>query len=194
MHHITKDYQTIPGVPLKLHENRMFTVLFNGYYHYVEFNNELRGAVMVPRFSNGDFLLVNLRRAPAIGASLEFPRGGINSNETLEFGAVREVLEETGFDLPENAATFIGKFGADTATLNGLQNAFLVTIPDSVQPGDYDQKEINWPVRISEADFLQKIRGGEIVDGITLAAWSLYQTYESGLDKTSKSETLGLEV
>lgn len=172
-----KDYTTEKGTPICLHENKIFSVFFNGYYHYVEFNNALRGAVMIPRFPNGDLLLVNLRRAPVVGQSLEFPRGGVNKDETLEQGAIREIKEETGFEVFESAATCIGRFGADTATLNGFQSVFLVDIPENAEPGEYDHDEINWPVRISEKQLSQKIRSGEIVDGISMAAWTLYQAH-----------------
>jgi 8-oxo-dGTP pyrophosphatase MutT (NUDIX family) len=173
-HDINKTYSTEKGVPIKLHENKMFTVLFNGYYHYLEFNKYGRGVVMVPTFSNGDLLLVRLRRAPNIGFSVEFPRGGVEAHETLEGAAARELSEETGFEVPLSAVTFLGKLGPDTATLNGLSDVFSVRIHDDALQGQYDTEEIDKPFRVSAAAWTQMIRDGVIVDGTSLAAWAMH--------------------
>jgi 8-oxo-dGTP pyrophosphatase MutT (NUDIX family) len=173
-HNINKTYTTEKGVPVKLHENRMFTVFFNGYYHYLEGNTYARGVVMVPWFSNGDLLLVRLRRAPAIGFSVEFPRGGVSPEETLIGAAARELSEETGFTVSEECVHFLGKLGPDTATLNGLSDVFSVQIPDSSLQGNYDTEEIDKPFRVSQKTWIQMICDGTIVDGQSLAAWAMF--------------------
>lgn len=74
-HHILKTYKTEKGIPICLHENKFFKMMFNGYFHYLDNVRFGNAVATVPMFENGDLLMVRLRRAPEIGYSLEFPRG-----------------------------------------------------------------------------------------------------------------------
>lgn len=172
-HHILKKYNTEKGVPICLHENKFFKMMFNGYFHYLDsiyFNESI---ATVPMFENGDLLMVRLRRAPKIGFSLEFPRGGVEINETTAQATIRELSEETGYQVNLNQIIYVGKIGPDTATINAVTEVFKVIIPNDAFQGNYDTEEIDIPVRISLEDFKNKVRAGEIVDGITLASWAL---------------------
>lgn len=173
MHHIAKDYSTEKGLPLKLHENKFFSVIYNGYYHYVEYNKVGGGAVVIPRFDNGDLLLVRLRRAPVFGFSLEFPRGGVNIGESLKAGALRELSEESGYSLDTDAAHFLGTIGPDTATLNSANHVFLVDIPAGAVQGAYDTEEIEKTLRVSMVGLKQLVKDNSIQDGQTLAALAM---------------------
>lgn len=172
-HHVLKTYSTEKGVPVCLHENKFFRMMFNGYFHYLDPVRYGKGVATVPVFPNGDLLMVRLRRAPAIGFSIEFPRGGVDKDESLSTAAVRELSEETGYAVPESAATHIGRIGPDTATINGLTDVFLVQVPDTALPGVFDTEEIEQPLRVSLADFERMLQTGAIVDGISLASWAL---------------------
>lgn len=175
---IIKDYATEKGVPICLHENKFFRFMFNGYYHYLDGVKFAKCVVTVPVFENGDVLVVRLRRAPAIGFSLEFPRGGVDPQEQEALAALRELSEETGYTLPESSATYLGCVGADTATINSTSPVYLVRIPDSAMQGSFDTEEIDTPFRLSREEFVHKIRNCEIVDGLTLAAWALALAHE----------------
>jgi ADP-ribose pyrophosphatase len=148
-------------------------MMFNGYYHYLDPVRYARGVALVPVFENGDLLMVRLRRAPVIGFSLEFPRGGVDDGESLADAATRELSEETGYAIAADQAQSLGRIGADTATLNATTDVFRVTIPESALQGAYDTEEIDVPMRISRTQFEAKVRAGEIIDGITLASWAL---------------------
>ena len=178
-HETITDYTTEKGVPICLHENRFFRMMFNGYYHYLDPVRYPRGVALVPIFENGDLLMVRLRRAPNIGFSLEFPRGGVDDGESLAEAATRELSEETGYAISADQAQALGRIGADTATLNTTTDVYRVTIPDSALQGAYDVEEIDVPIRISRAQFEAKVRAGEIVDGITLASWALASMYSA---------------
>lgn len=180
--HSIKTYATEKGVPICLHENKFFRMMFNGYFHYLDAVKYARGAVVVPRFANGDVLLVRLRRAPAIGMSLEFPRGGLEPDEAADVGACRELREESGYDVPAGNAVLVGSVAPDTATINGINPVFMVTIPDDAVQGAFDVEEIDLPMRVSERAFRAMICAGEIVDGMTLAAWTLVQEHISAKD------------
>lgn len=172
-HHILKDYSTAKDTPICLHENKFFKMMFNGYFHYLEGVRFNKGIATVPMFENGDLLMVKLRRAPAIGFSLEFPRGGVDANESLHVAAVRELQEETGYSVDSKNLIYLGKVAPDSATLNYALNVYKIIIPDNAIQGSYDNQEIEMPVRISVHDFKEKVRSGEIIDGITLASWML---------------------
>lgn len=179
-HHILKEYSTEKGVEITLHENRFFAMKFNGYFHYLEGLKYPNGVVMIPRFGNGDLLLVRLRRAPAIGFSLEFPRGGVDEGEALNVAAKREVSEETGYEVPISDVHLLGKVAQDTATLNGFANVFVVNIPNNCSAGAFDTEEIDRPIRVSEARFVEMVKAGEIICGVTLAAYTLLLLHNRG--------------
>lgn len=166
-------YSTPKGEPLLLHKNRIFSVFFNGYYHYIEYHRYPRGVIMVPVFPNGDFLLVQLLRAPFFGMSWEFPRGGVDAHEALIRAALREMMEETGHHLSEQDLVHMGQVGGDTATLNGASDVFLCRIPEGVAVGAFDEEEISRVQRVPRATFLQRVVAGEIRDGLSMAAYML---------------------
>jgi ADP-ribose pyrophosphatase len=170
--HIVKDYSTERGVPICLHENRFFKMMFNGQFHYLDPVKYARGVVMVPQFANGDLLLVQQHRAPAIGVSLEFPRGGVDPNEDEAVAAVRELSEETGFTLATDSAVYLGEIAADSATLNGLMGAYYIRIPEEAQAGSFDTNEISAVVRVSHEQFQTMVRDGRINCGLSLAAYA----------------------
>lgn len=173
MSKIMTNYPTEKGVPRLLHENRMFRVFFNGNYHYLEFCNNNDCAVVIPRFANGDFLMVRLMRAPAFGVCLEFPRGGINVGELPAKGACRELKEETGYPSNYEDAMLLGTFGADTGTINGLSHVYLVDLPNNVVPGGFDEEEIDEVVRITPAELKAMVKDHRICDGHTLSAYAM---------------------
>lgn len=178
--HVIKEYSTEKGVPICLHENKFFRMMFNGYFHYLDPIRYGRGVITVPRFANGDLILVRLRRAPALGFALEFPRGGVEEGESLEDGAARELLEETGYSADLADVRCIGKVAADSATLNGATPVYWVPLQEGRAPGAFDTEEIDSVLRVSQAQFEEMVRQGEIFDGQTLAAWCLFRAQMLG--------------
>ncbi|MBK3780330.1 NUDIX hydrolase [Paraburkholderia aspalathi] len=171
--HVIKQYSADRAHPICLHENRFLRVCFNGDFHYVEGLEYPRTAIIVPRFSNGDLLLVKLMRAPAVGLSWEFPRGGLEAGETVAEGAKRELGEETGYQVDPLSIRHIGRLAPDSATINGISDVVLVDIPDEAVQGAFDTPEIVAPLRVPESEFRHHITSGDIVDGQTIAAYGL---------------------
>ena len=163
-------YAVNPGPPLLLHSNRVFSVLYDGNSHFIEYNVCDEGAIVVPRFANGDFLLVQLQRAPAFGMSTEFPRGGVDHGEAPVHGGLRELREETGYRAQIDSVTYLGRLGGDTAALNHVGHVFLVDIPEDAIPSDYDKTEIAGHLRVAPEQLKQMVKDNLIVDGYTLAA------------------------
>jgi ADP-ribose pyrophosphatase len=172
--HVIKDYSATPEAPICLHENRFFRMMFNGRFHYLDGVRYGRGAVVVPVMLNGDLLLVCQQRAPAIGMSWEFPRGGVDAEESVPAGACRELREETGFEAPVAAVQRLGAIAQDTATLNGHIEAYRVDVPFDTPVVDFDHNEIAHVQRVSQPRFEQMLAAGEVTCGISQAAWALF--------------------
>ncbi len=171
--HVIKDYTATPDRPICLHENRFFRMMFNGRFHYLDGVKYGRGAIVVPQLSNGNFLLVRQQRAPQIGMSLEFPRGGVAAGETVEQGALRELREETGFASEHAKVRFLGRVAGDTATLNGATEVYHVVLSVDFPVGDFDRHEIDQVLCLSPLALEAMLASGGIVCGLTQAAWAL---------------------
>lgn len=78
---------------------------------------------------------------------------------------------------PAGNALLVGTVAPDTATINAINPVFVVNIPDDAVQGAFDVDEIDLPMRVSERAFRAMIVAGEIVDGMTLAAWTLVQEH-----------------
>ena len=169
-HHTLKEYQTPKGEPLCLHENRFFRMMFNGYFHYLDPVRFAHGVATVPSFPNGDLLMVCLRRAPAIGMTYEFPRGGVEPGEPLQEAAARELSEETGYAVLSGCVRELGKVAPDTATINSMLSVFAVDLNETAPRAAFDTNEIEEVIRISRTQFKAMVLDGLIVDGITLAS------------------------
>ena len=82
-------------------------------------------------------------------------------------------MEETGYRVEPENVTLLGNIGADTATLNGVSQAYYLRIAEEHPVAEFDHNEIAEVLRVTPADFAEKVRTGEIVDGISLAAYAL---------------------
>lgn len=173
--HITKDYTTEKGVPIVLHENRFFKMMFNGYFHYLDGVKYGKGITTIPYFENGDLLLVRLIRAPNIGYSFEFPRGGVEPNEEYKDAATRELLEETGYQAYKENIVHIGNIAPDSATINGVPPVYMIKLKDTTPVAKFDEDEIESVIRVSEKTFKQMCLDKTIICGQTLASYTLYK-------------------
>lgn len=179
---VNKEYATPKGVELLLHENRNMRVFWNGNFHYIENLKYPKGTVVVPVFANGDVLLVEQVRAPAIGVTWEFPRGGGAEGESTREAAVREVQEETGYSIRPEDLVYLGKVAPDTATINGTTDVFYVTLPNDAVQSAFDTVEIRRVLRVPRHEFHAHIRASDILDGITLAAYTYARLHEERHD------------
>ena len=99
----------------------------------------------------GDKILVVRRVAhdDTLAGEWELPGGGVDSNETIEQGAMRELLEETGLEVDKIIGTFDGFDYATSKKPKVRQVNFKVT----VRSGD---------VRLSEHDMYKWITADDI--------------------------------
>lgn len=140
-----------------------------GEYHYVQ----TPGSVMlIPVAADGRFVFVRQYRYLNRRVSIEFPAGGIKSGQSPEAAASAELREEAGFVGKELLA--IGQFNPFNGVTDELCHVYVARDLHEVEaePDVTEEFEILFldPSGIREA-----IKEGTLWDGMTLAAWSMYQ-------------------
>ena len=66
-------------------------------YEFVERNNDQKAVVLIGE-KDENLLLIKQYRVPICDYIIEFPAGLIENNENIEDAAIRELLEETGYN------------------------------------------------------------------------------------------------
>lgn len=98
-----------------------------GTYDRLLWKSELQGkragVAVLPVLPSGQIILVLNFRHATRSWELELPRGGIQSGETQEEAALRELKEETG--CTTSSVTFLGEIAPDTGALSSVTPVFL---------------------------------------------------------------------
>jgi ADP-ribose pyrophosphatase len=149
-------------------------------YHYV---NSRGATIIIPITENKKYLMVNQYRYLNQRISLEFPGGGIKDNMIPLDNAVKELVEETGFKA--DSMRLIGEYNPFNGVTNEICNVYIaegLMRIDSLN-GDastmlsftsHDESEEFKLVELTKEEINDRIRSGEIWDGMTLAAWGIY--------------------
>jgi ADP-ribose pyrophosphatase len=147
-----------------------------GEYHYI---NSRGATVIIPRLDNGYFILVEQYRYLNKKHSLEFPGGGIKINNEPFINAKEELVEETGYISDD--LQIIGEFNPYNGVTNEICFVFVANnlIKNVPKPDNSEEFKILY---LLENDINNKIIKGEIWDGMTLAAWSIYQLKSRNID------------
>lgn len=141
-----------------------------GDYHYVA----TPGSVfMIAVNEQEQYALVKQFRYVMQAESIEFPGGGLKSQEDPAAGARREFEEETGWTA--QSVTQIGWFNP----FNGVTNerCTLFVLRELSPLAEVPQQEVNEHTQVQwfthhEVD--EMIKNNTIWDGMTLAAWQIY--------------------
>ncbi|MDR0483058.1 MAG: NUDIX hydrolase [Cellulomonadaceae bacterium] len=148
-------------------------------HHILTMQGGLPGVVVIARHPDG--IIVERHYRPAIDAlGWEFPRGcgdpedfcDVTEAEGALVAARRELQEETGWVL-ENAEV-VGTFHPDS----GIENLTMYVVAGDVAGRDesiLDEMEKTDLFTFSTDEIGSMITRGEMRDGMTLAAWALYQ-------------------
>lgn len=131
-----------------------------------------RGSTMiVPKLDNNKFILIRQFRYLNGKESIEFPGGGVRLGADYETNAREELEQETGYE-SENL-TLIGSFNPFNGVTNEICKVFLAEslVPTIAIPDKTEEFEL---LKLSQREILEMIASGEIWDGMTLAAWSIY--------------------
>lgn len=161
-----------------VYENPWFRVVRQGRYHFIDEPAARNGAVIVAR--RGDALVLLEQRRPSQGgaATLEVPRGYGEAGETAAQCAAREFAEETGLIMPAEAFHLIGHVRPNTGILSSRIAAFYADASAAPLGARDDEAEALRLAPLAGLDAM--IASGEIEDGFTLAALSLWRASEWG--------------
>jgi 8-oxo-dGTP pyrophosphatase MutT (NUDIX family) len=144
-----------------------------GTYSWVERNNGRGGAIVIPRLPDGRILLVRMHRYVPDRWSWEFPGGAIDSGETAERAALRELNEEVG--ISGERASLLGQFSADSGFIKIRHSAVLIDISEG---GDKklkldDGESITDARWVTDDEAWRMVASGEIWDGVSITCLGL---------------------
>ncbi|MGA2297723.1 MAG: NUDIX hydrolase [FCB group bacterium] len=136
-------------------------------YHYVH----SRGASFVIPKKHNTFVLIRQYRYLNRRESLEFPGGGIKPGKSDLETAIDELSEEAGYKA--GSIKKIGEFNPYNGVTDEICSVFLAEglLETKSKPDETEEFEI---VELTKDEINAMIKSGEIWDGMTLAAWSLY--------------------
>ncbi|WP_156149613.1 NUDIX hydrolase [Bifidobacterium mellis] len=109
----------------------------------------------------------------------EFPRGMGEQGENPQTTAIRELHEETGLWAQPDTVRQLHRLHADAGVLQDdvrvmeirLDHVSSIPVLDSVkQGGDWELEDLQW---LRSADITNMIREGQLIDGLTIAAFSI---------------------
>ncbi|MBI5475765.1 MAG: NUDIX hydrolase [Ignavibacteriales bacterium] len=137
----------------------------SGEYHYVHTNGS---SMVIPVLENGKIILVKQYRYLAERESIEFVCGSVKDKSTHYETAVAELAEEAGFKSSELIPA--GEFNPYNGITDEMCTVYIaknLTVVKS-QPDETEEFEM---LALSRLEIDEKIKSGEIWDGMTLAAW-----------------------
>lgn len=150
---------------------RVLTDAITGY-DVVTMAKNPQGVVVVPRRSvRGitEFGFVRQYRHTARTETLEFPRGGVDPGETYAEGGIRELREETGYEVDPESGVLLGPLWPDSGILRSDIVALMYTV-NSARPVSVEEDiQTTW---LSVGEILGAIMRNKIVCGLTLGAWA----------------------
>lgn len=148
-----------------------------GEYHYVETEGS---TFIIPRLSNGNFVLTQQFRYLNQKISIEFPGGGIKKGYTTIHNAECELREETGYIAGRMYQ--IGSFNPYNGVTNEICTVFFAADLEQIgsNPEETEQIEI---IEVDKYRIREMIANHEIWDGMTLAAWCIFENSKFNEDK-----------
>lgn len=126
-------------------------------------------AVVIPRFSNGDIVMVRQYRYPLRRNTWEFPMGVVKGVSLLN-AAKTELQQETGYRAKK--WTFLGKYYVAPGMTGQMGHVYLAEGLIEGEPCP-EEWEFVAAKRIARKQVRQWFGSGRIQDGPTLVAWGM---------------------
>lgn len=130
-------------------------------------------AMAIPRLSDGHFVMVNIYRFLTDEMSIEFPAGGIETDQDPIDGLKMELRQEVGYEAESIKLLHI------ISPSNGviIDESHIYLCEDLVYVGEtHEWSEDMKIVTVTEAEIDQMIRENKIRCAQTLAAWAIYKS------------------
>lgn len=138
-------------------------------------------ALCIPMSKDGKIILIRQYRAGAGRDVLEFPAGRLESSETPESAAERELLEEAGFKTQKMQR--IGTVLTAPHFSNEIVHVLLAWGSVTQRPHPTPREEISDVLTVTHQDLEGLIGSGELADAKSLAAYAL--VLASGISLTA---------
>jgi hypothetical protein len=158
-------------------DSAFFFKLFDTCYQYLDAARYAQGVLVLPRFANGDLLLVRLKRQDGMGFSVEFPKGSPQTTNCPQANALNFTTQSEEFDWSLRSVLRLGV--VDSPKAKSPLDVFLLAVPSGALPPTTDLEGVNRPLRIPEQEFRKMIDRAEVSDSDTLAAYALFLTRQS---------------
>lgn len=125
-------------------------------------------AVVIPRFPNGDIVMVRQYRYPLGKYTWEFPMGVVKGVPMLKAAKI-ELQQETGYRAQK--WTLLGRYYIAPGMMAQMAHVYLA---EDLIPGDPEPEEGEFITakRVSKATVRRWFRTGKLKDGPSLVAWS----------------------
>lgn len=125
-------------------------------------------AVVIPRFPNGDIVMVHQYRYPLGRYTWEFPMGVVKGVSMLK-AAKLELQQETGYRARQ--WTLLGRYHIAPGMMGQMAHVYLA---EDLVPGDPEPEEGEFIVarRIPKATIRKWFQKKQLKDGPSLVAWS----------------------
>lgn len=146
-------------------------VCVNGHeqpYDYLE----VREGVSVLPIKDGTVVVQRQYRYPVRSWQWEIPGGFIDDGETPKEAAIRELREETGYEVEEiySLGAFYPSFGSTNEKIHLFAAKCKEAGESKREPGELISVE-----RVPIREFRELVRSGRFMHGAGLAAWTRYQ-------------------
>lgn len=147
----------------------------SGEYHYVTTSGS---TMVIPVLDNNKFIMTKQFRYLMQKESLEFPGGGIKTGLEAQQNALEELEEEAGYRT--ESIYEIGSFNPFNGVTDEICKVYLADNLIACKPKPEASEEFEI-LTLNYNEITNKIKTGEIWDGMSLAAWSIYLTTRAKL-------------
>ena len=136
-------------------------------YHYVHTNGS---SIIIPVLADGRVVMVKQYRYLRDEESLEFPCGGVKAGSDYLSTAKEELEQEAGYQA--SSLTLVGQFNPFNGVTNEMCRVYVARGLKHVgaKPEETEEFE-HFELKPDEVD--ERIRSGEIWDGMSIAAWTI---------------------
>lgn len=128
--------------------------------------------VVIPVDEDGRFILVKQFRAGTESLTFEFPGGAVNTGETHEKAAQRELLEETGSLAQE--LEHIGTIAPNPAFMKNSAYVYFAKgckVTSTLNLDPFEDIEV---IKVGQDELQEMIKNGSINHSIVVAAFAIY--------------------